>query len=367
MANVISRFKQLTRWEQILLFCFVLVLVGFFLAEAEVIKLPASRSYDCSTNHSYITIEVQVADKFNPQNTDAYLCDRLKFVAMDANGHWPKSNSKILVIDSKTNLAQGQIYEIILSSPGQFNFFDQSHPGEQGSVNVHDKPRQGQPPQQRPTSEKDVYLTFDADMTAGMRSRGQQQGIVWYDPRLVDYLEKQNVPATVFVTGMFGQMYPQVVSSLSYNVNIEIGNHTYDHAAFEKPCYNLPIITSIDQKKNEILKTQEILNNLIGYEPKFFRYPGLCHNQADDQLVQSLGLRLASSEVASGDAFSHDSDQITKHVLNNLKPGSVIVMHLGGPNAPATYEALTKLVPEIQKEGYTLAALPDNNDLAVTR
>ena len=205
---------------------------------------------------------------------------------------------------------------------------------------------------------KKVYLTFDADMTPFMK-RELSSGKIhsWYSPELVSYLEENNIPATIFTTGMFAEVYPDVIKKLAETPGIVIANHTYDHPGFEAPCYKLKIISSDQEKKNEILKTQEIIKSLVGYEPRYFRYPGLCHNEHDDLLVKELGLQISVEGIISGDAFTHDAIKIEEHILENVHDGSVIIMHLGGPHAPATDVVVRDIVSKLEKENYVFQSL----------
>jgi len=206
---------------------------------------------------------------------------------------------------------------------------------------------------------KIIYLTFDADMTHLMKQE-QERGLVerWYDPTLIEYLEKNNIPATFFVTGMFAEMYPDLVKRIANNPNFSVQNHTYDHKAFEPHCFHLPFITSDKQKKAEILKTQNILKSLTGYAPAYFRYPGLCHNTHDDALVAALKLSLVHGEISSGDAYLKKPELIVNNILNNISYNHyVIVFHMGTIKSPATTEAVKLLIPRLKKLGYTLGHL----------
>ena len=203
-----------------------------------------------------------------------------------------------------------------------------------------------------------VYLTFDADMTAKMkRDLDEGKVVSWYSQNLVNYLESEKISATIFVTGMFAEIYPDLIKKMAKYPNIEVANHTYDHSGFENPCYKLKIIKTDKEKKQEINKTQEILTTLVGYTPKFFRYPGLCHNKHDDKLVQKLGLTISDAGLVSGDAFNKKSKMIVKTVLNNIRDGSTIIMHLGGPNAPSTYTAVKEIVNKLRGKNYILKTL----------
>ena len=104
-------------------------------------------------------------------------------------------------------------------------------------------------------------------------------------------------------------------------------------------------------------KTQKILTALTGYTPKFFRHPGLCHNRKDDLLAQKIGLTVSDDGLTSGDSFNKNPKNIIKTVLSKVHDGSVIIMHLGGPNAPAIDIAVKGMVDKLKEQGYVFRTL----------
>ena len=204
---------------------------------------------------------------------------------------------------------------------------------------------------------KALYLTFDADMTPSMRKRlAEGKVAAWYDPSLIRYLEQKRLPATVYMTGMFAEVYPSLAHRLGHDPRIVIGNHTYDHASFEARCYKLKPLTTDDEKRQEVLRAQAILKTATGQTPTSFRYPGLCRDAHDDAIVTGLGLSIDDGTIVSDDAFTRSATTIVEAVLRQAKPGGVILMHLGGPNAPMTGVALRRLVPLLERRGYTFGA-----------
>ncbi len=205
---------------------------------------------------------------------------------------------------------------------------------------------------------KVVYLTFDADMTPFMKKKLDEKKVSdYYSKDLVNYLESEKIPSTIFVTGMFAEVYPDLIREIAKYPDIEIANHSYDHPGFESPCYKLKIINTDEDKIEEMQKTQRILTALTGVVPKYFRHPGLCHNQQDDLLAQKIGLTVSDAGLTSGDSFNKNSKGIVKAVLSGVHDKSVIIMHLGGPNAPATYVAIEEIVTKLKKEGYVFRVL----------
>lgn len=202
-----------------------------------------------------------------------------------------------------------------------------------------------------------LYLTFDADMTPGMLRRLHAGEVrEWYDPAIVDFLLEQRVPATVFVTGLFAETYPDLIQRLAADPLFTIGVHGYRHAAYTSHCYGLPALTSDAEKLDDLARGRETVARVAGRKPTLFRYPGLCHDAHDDELVREAGLRVDVPDVIAGDSFNHNVTAIVEQVLRQAKDRATIIFHLGGPNAPVTLDALKKVVPRLEKRGYVFAS-----------
>ena len=81
------------------------------------------------------------------------------------------------------------------------------------------------------TSQKIVALTFDADMTPGML-RELKAGKVasWYNGKVIEALRQQQAPATLFLTGLWIETYPDATKQLAADPLFELGNHSYSSA-----------------------------------------------------------------------------------------------------------------------------------------
>jgi len=204
---------------------------------------------------------------------------------------------------------------------------------------------------------KRLYLTFDADMTPRMLERLHSGEVrAFYDVGIVDYLDEHRVPAVVFVTGLFAETYPELVRRLATDPVITVGSHGYKHSAYLPHCYGLPALTTDAAKLADLEKARRAIAKASGRVPVLFRYPGLCHDSHDDELVVKEGLRVDVPDVISGDAFNSNVQAIVEQVLRKAKNGSTVIFHFGGPNAPATLEALKRVVPLLEKKGYVFAA-----------
>lgn len=207
-----------------------------------------------------------------------------------------------------------------------------------------------------------VALTFDADMTPQMLAALRSGKVKsWYDERIVRLLQATHTPATIFLTGLWTRTYPRVVRSLARDPLFELENHSWDHAAWTGDCYGLPRVTATRRKRAEVLAAAAEIARVTGRSPRYFRFPGGCHSARDVRLVAAAGEQVIGWDVVSGDPFQPAPAPIERAVLDGVRPGSIVVMHLiGAPNAPATAAALRVVVPALKARGYrfvTVAAL----------
>lgn len=203
-----------------------------------------------------------------------------------------------------------------------------------------------------------VALTFDADMTPSMLDRLHSGALRRsYDPAILRLLRRERVPATIFVTGLWAQANPSLLLALARDPSIELENHSMDHSAFRE-CFGLPRVTSPREKRAQVDEAAATISALAGVRTRYFRFPGGCYEESDLALVESLGHAPVTWDVASGDSHETDPGTVARLVLDEVQPGSIIVMHLNGaPNAPATAEALRMVVPELRRRGFRLVTL----------
>jgi predicted TIM-barrel fold metal-dependent hydrolase len=69
-------------------------------------------------------------------------------------------------------------------------------------------------------------------------------------------------------------------------------------------------------------------------------------------MAKEMGLEVSDSGTISGDSFIKDSKIVAANILKGAGNNPVIIMHLGGPNAPATEEAVKIAVPRLRAMGY---------------
>ncbi|MBB1241994.1 polysaccharide deacetylase family protein [Streptomyces durbertensis] len=203
-----------------------------------------------------------------------------------------------------------------------------------------------------------VALTFDADMTAdqGPRAAGGER---FDNPGLVDALRELRVPATVFMTGMWARTYPRQARAIDRDPLFEVANHSYSHHAFTEHCHGLPTLPP-DRAREEVTRAYAALREAgVRSATPYFRFPGGCHDKRALRAVGQAGVTTVQWDVVGGDAFNPDAGSIVRQVLDGVRPGSVVVLHCTLSAAPATEQAVRRVVPELRRRGYRLVKVSE--------
>jgi peptidoglycan/xylan/chitin deacetylase (PgdA/CDA1 family) len=207
---------------------------------------------------------------------------------------------------------------------------------------------------------KVVALTFDADMTPKMKKEYESGKVEsWYNRKVIDVLKQNHVPATLFLTGMWIELYPKEAKELAKNPLFELANHSYSHPAFQSRCYALKLIPDkLDLE--EITKTQKLLHEVTGKDNHLFRFPGGCYDKIDLEIVHKLGLRVIQWDSISNDSFNTNTQSLIDNIGKSAQNGSIILLHLnGGKNAPKTAEALPTIIANLKSRGFTFVKVSE--------
>jgi peptidoglycan/xylan/chitin deacetylase (PgdA/CDA1 family) len=207
---------------------------------------------------------------------------------------------------------------------------------------------------------KQVALTLDADMTSYMKTllaSGEVKS--YYDNQLVDYLKETQTKATLFLTGMWIETYPDATKELGANPLFELADHSYSHRSFDGDCYGLGEFPN-DEDYIEVEKTEKLLTTVGGVRNKLFRFPGGCYGQNDVTILHEKGLIPIQWDVEGRDGFNDNADSIITNVLSGVKNGSIIVMHMNGyPNDPHTTYALSIIIPKLKERGFAFVKVSE--------
>lgn len=204
-----------------------------------------------------------------------------------------------------------------------------------------------------PRDKKRIALTFDAEMTDGMKANllsGRVKSS--YDKRIIDTLNQTHTKATLFLTGMWIELYPDATKEFASNPLFELGSHSYSDTSYHGFCYGLQQIPST-LAVEEIGATEKLLREHAGIDNRLFRFPGGCYTPDDVKLVNEANDIVVHWDVVGADGFNNNTNQIIHNVVDNVQNGSIIILHMNGePTAPKTAEALVTIISALKDRGY---------------
>ena len=188
------------------------------------------------------------------------------------------------------------------------------------------------------TQEKVVALTFDD----GPHPKNTA--------KVLDLLAKYKAKATFFIIGANAKKYPELVQR-SHKEGHELANHTFTH----------PYNASVTELQDEIEQTNEIIYSISGFMPVLFRPVGGNYNEQMINAVADDGYKVVmwSYHQDTQDWKEPGVDKIVDKVLKGTKPGDVILFHDGVENHEQTVKALERILPELQKQGYTFVTVSE--------
>ncbi len=163
-----------------------------------------------------------------------------------------------------------------------------------------------------------------------------------YTDKIVDCLNENESNATFFVLGRSIKAFKGVVRR-TYLAGNDIGNHSYSH----------PELTfqSNDEVESQIVETDKLIKGEIDKNSYYFRPPYGAFNR---RVINIVKKPIILWDVDTLDWKYKDADRVYDFVLDNMKDGSIVLMH---DIHETTLEASLKLIPEIKKRGYQIVSL----------
>ncbi|KAF4947620.1 hypothetical protein FSARC_13922 [Fusarium sarcochroum] len=130
----------------------------------------------------------------------------------------------------------------------------------------------------------------------GVLALAYDDGPGQYTTQLLDILNKAGAKATFFWTGtLYGCVYnSQAAIKAAYNSGHQIASHTWTHPQ------NFGSL-SVDQLKQEMQRFEQAMVNIIGKKPAYMRPPYLATGGNVLPTMKSLGYKVITDDVDSGD------------------------------------------------------------------
>jgi peptidoglycan/xylan/chitin deacetylase (PgdA/CDA1 family) len=198
------------------------------------------------------------------------------------------------------------------------------------------------------TSEKVIALTLDA---CGSPTDG-------CDYRYINFLKKEKIPATIFVSNQWITRHPLDFKKLMHCPLFTIENHGLNHVPCSvngKSIYKVQGTKNITELINEIEKNGEIIKKYTGRKPKFFRSGTAYYDEIATKIIHDLGYEAIGFDIL-GDAGTTWNSKKVEQALLASKPGSIIILHMNRPKKDCAVGAI-KAIKQLQKKGFRFVAL----------
>jgi peptidoglycan/xylan/chitin deacetylase (PgdA/CDA1 family) len=176
-----------------------------------------------------------------------------------------------------------------------------------------------------------------------------------YAVEMAKTLKSLNAPAIFFVNGHFldTEEEQQKLKEI-HDMGFSIGNHTFNHQKLDE--------VSEEKQREEIIKLNELIEEIIGEKPEFFRAPHGVNTEFVKQLAKEEGMALMNWTYGY-DYFKPymDAEKLKTAMISGeapevdvpyslLRPGANLLMH----DREWTNEALADIVKGLRDKGYEM-------------
>jgi peptidoglycan/xylan/chitin deacetylase (PgdA/CDA1 family) len=155
--------------------------------------------------------------------------------------------------------------------------------------------------------------------------------------KLLDGLDERGVKATFFLVGEKVSANQDIVKRMHDEGHL-IGNHTYSHIDLGTVSYN--------KAYDEIIKTNEIINEVTGEMPKYIRPP---YGNYSEKLLKQINMTPVLWSVDPDDWNTTNVRKVVNMVVKNAKGGDIILLH---DVYDSTVTAALEIIDQLQAKGF---------------
>jgi peptidoglycan/xylan/chitin deacetylase (PgdA/CDA1 family) len=148
-------------------------------------------------------------------------------------------------------------------------------------------------------------------------------------PRVLDMLDQHGVRATFFCIGERAAAHPALVREI-----VRRGHAVENHSMHHRWHFSL---FGPGRIWKDVSAAQQLLTDLTGQAPRFFRAPAGLRNPFLEPVLCKLGLQLATWTRRGFDTRSGDNaDRVTQRLTNGLAGRDILLLHDGDAGTDST-------------------------------
>lgn len=165
-------------------------------------------------------------------------------------------------------------------------------------------------------------------------------------PNMLKILKEQNVKATFFIEGQWAKEHKNIVKMIDEQGHL-IGNHGFNHPDMAK--------MTGQQIKEQIVETNDIIEAIIGKQPKWFAPPSGSFNDKVVKIADEEGMKTILWTVDTIDWQKPSVSVMINRVMSNIHPGATILMH----PTTSVAQGLEQLIVEIKEQDLKLHTIEE--------
>ena len=200
------------------------------------------------------------------------------------------------------------------------------------------------------TTNKVLALTLDA-------CDASENGV---DRKLINFLQKNKIPATLFLNKRWIEKNYDEFMHLSTNPLFEIENHGLYHKPASvngNSIYGITGTSDIFMLYDEVVKNADYIENLTGKRPKFYRSGTAYYDDVAVKIIRDMGFFIGGFSIL-GDMGATLTARKVETALLKSKPGDIIICHMNKPKS-GTADGLISVIPKLQKQGFRFVRLDE--------
>ncbi|MFJ8040967.1 polysaccharide deacetylase family protein [Kitasatospora sp. NPDC096147] len=213
----------------------------------------------------------------------------------------------------------------------------------------------GSAPVAAPSPSPDPVVRVDPSIVHASEEQGKTVNLTIDDgpdptwtPKVLDLLAQHHAKAVFCMVGPNAQAHPALVKQV-----VAGGHRLCDHSVHHD--------TGMDKKplayqQSEILDAQRMIEQAAGdgAEVQYYRAPGGAFTPESRQIAAEHGMRPLGWNVDPDDWKRPGVDAIVAAVQNGMAKGTgpTVLFHDGGGDRSQTYQALERLLPWFEQQGY---------------
>lgn len=201
------------------------------------------------------------------------------------------------------------------------------------------------------TDEQVLALTLDA--CGSTNGKGA-------DRQLLDFLVREQIPATLFVNARWIDANPELFRQLAANPLFEIANHGMWHKPASvngRSAYGINGTKDLQELVQEIELNARKIEGISGKRPRWYRSGTAYYDELAVQVANRLGHDVAGYSLLGDAGATLPADKV-KAALLASKAGDIIIAHMNHPQA-GTGPGIMAAVPTLKKRGFRFVRLSD--------